>query len=446
MAITRRRLLQGSALAALGLGAMSLVAACGGGQASPTAAPAATTAPTQPAAAASPTAAATTAAQTAATPTSAAQTGASPTAGATAAPAATTAATTSGPVTLNYYLSGDVNIRDLWGNSLIPAYKKVNPNVTIDMTFSEHGTGDSTTFDRIAAAKQAGKPSGVDMWETGSYLQQGGEAGLIEKLTDKEIPNLAKVPPAVIGQYNSYGVPYRGSSVVLAYNSKDVSEPPKTLDDLLTWIKANPGKFTYNPPDTGGSGSAFVTRVLKKGIPASDDNLFQTGYDQSKESEWDMGWGILKDLGPSIYNKGFYPKGNVPVLQTLGKGAISVAPVWSDQGLQYLAQKLLPAEVKLVQISPPFSGGGAFIGVIADSQRKDAVYSYLNWVLTPEPQQIIINTIQGYPGLDWKYMPPDVQAKFADIAKDFSFGFSSKFSNDMNQQWYEKVAGTPPPD
>ncbi|MGH2459979.1 MAG: extracellular solute-binding protein [Chloroflexota bacterium] len=444
MRYSRRSILRHSGFALIGTGTAVFLAACGGGAtASPTAAPAAT----QPAAAANPTAAPTAAAASATTAPAVATTApatAAP-AAATVAPAATSSASSSGPVTLTYYLSGDVNIRDLWGNSLIPAYKKLNPSVTIDMVFSEHGNGDATTFDRIAAAKQAGKPSGVDLWETGSYLQQGGDAGLIEKLSDTLIPNLAKVPAAVIGQYNSFGVPYRGSSVVLAYNSKDVSTPPKTLDDLLTWIKGNPGKFTYNPPDTGGSGSAFVTRVLKLGIASADENLFQTGYYQSKESEWDQGWTTLKGLGPAIYNNGFYPKGNVPVLQTLGKGAISVAPVWSDQGLSYLSQNPLPPEVKLLQITPPFSGGGAFVGVITDSAHKETSYAYLNWLLTPAPQMTIINTINGYPGLDWKYMPADVQAKFADVAKDFSFGFSSKFSNDMNQQWYEKVAGTPPP-
>ena len=445
MGSTRRRLLQQGAFSALGLGAASLLAACSGAApASPTAAPAAqpTAAPTK--AAAAPTTAPTAAA--AAQPTTASA--AAPTVAAaapTTAPAATTAAQASGPVTINHYISGDVNIRDLWAKTLIPAYQKTNPSVTISVTFSEHGSGDSTTYDRIAAAKQAGKPSGVDTWETGSYLLEGGQAGLIQKVTPTEIPNLAKVPPAVIGQYSNFGVPYRGSSVVLAYNSTDVASPPTTLDDLLKWIKANPGKFTYNPPDTGGSGGAFVTRVLMGGIPEADLNLFQTGYDQAKESEWDKGWATLKDLNASIYNHGFYPKGNVPVLQTLGKGSISVAPVWSDQGMQYLNQKLLPPEVKLLQIDPPFSGGGAFIGVVADSQHKPAVYDWLNWVLTPEPQQLIINTIQGYPGLDWKYMPEAVRQKFASIAKNFSFGFSAKFSNDMNQQWYEKVAGTPAP-
>ncbi|HVC34372.1 MAG TPA: polyamine ABC transporter substrate-binding protein [Chloroflexota bacterium] len=445
--VSRRHFLQQSTFAAIGVGTATLIAACSGGAstAAPTTAPVAapTTAATKaaPTTAAAPTAAPTTAAATAATPAPAPTTAS---AAATVAPAAT-AAKASGPVTVNYYLSGDVNIRDLWSKSLIPAYQKVQPNVTIAMTFSEHGAGDQTTFDRLAAAKQAGKPSGVDLWETGNYLQQGGQAGLIEKLTDTEIPNLAKVSPTVLGQYNSYGVPYRGSSVVLAYNSKVVTTAPQTLDDVLAWVKANPGQFTYNPPDQGGSGQAFVTRVLMMGMPDSDLNLFQTGYDQSKESEWDKGWTTLKDLAPSIYNKGFYPKGNVPVLQTLGKGSINMAPVWSDQGLSYLAQNLLPPEVKLEQISPPFSGGGAFVGVVADSVQKDAAYAYLNWVLTPDPQTIIINTIDGYPGLDWKYMPPDVQAKFAAVAKDYSFGFSAKFDTDLNQQWYEKVAGTPMP-
>jgi putative spermidine/putrescine transport system substrate-binding protein len=407
-------------------GGAVIVAACSSSPAaSPTAAPAApAAAPAAPTATSAPAAAPT------------------PTAAAAAAPAS------SGAVTLNHYLSGDVNIRDLWTKSLIPAYQKVNAGVTINMVFDEHGSADATTFDRVAAAKSAGKVSGVDTWETGGFLQQGGTAGLIVKLTAQQIPNLSKVPVNVLGQYSSYGVPYRGSSVVLAYNSKVVSTPPKTLDDLLVWIKANPGQFTYNPPDKGGSGGAFVTRVVKMGISDSDEKLFETGYDQSKESEWDKGLATLKDLSAAIYQQGgqaFYPQGNVPVLQTLGKGAISVAPVWSDQGLQNLAQNLLPPEVKLTQISPAFSGGGAFIGVVADSPNKDAAYKFLDWLLTPEPQSIVISTIKGYPGLDWQYMPADVRDKFADIAKDFSFGFSAKFGADMNKQWYEKVAGTPQP-
>ncbi len=245
--------------------------------------------------------------------------------------------------------------------------------------FSEHGVGDQLTFDKIAAAKRAGKVSGVDIWEMDSFLQ-AGEAGLMVKLDASKIPNISKVAPDVMARNAYYGLPYRGSSVVLAYNSKMVSDPPKTLQGLFEWIKNHPGKFTYNTPDTGGSGGNFVEAVLKVGIPQSKMKIFQTSYDPSLEKYWDKGWKILKEIGPYTYKKGFYPKGNVGVLQLLAKGTIWVAPVWSDMALSYLAQGLLPPEIKLEQIEPPFNGGASYIGVVADCQHKQVVYKFLGKV------------------------------------------------------------------
>jgi putative spermidine/putrescine transport system substrate-binding protein len=267
----------------------------------------------------------------------------------------------------------------------------------------------------------------------------------MQKVSSKEIPNLDKVPKDSFDHFNGYGVPYRASSVILAYNSAMVKDPPNTLDDVINWVKNNDGLFTYNPPDKGGSGGNFVERVLSIGISASDLTFFQTRYDEAKESEWEQGWQVLKDLHPHIYNNGFYPQGNIPVLQTLGKGSIAMAPVWSDQSLSYVAQKLLPPETKLKQIDPPFAGSAAYLGIPADSKNKDVLYEFLNWLLTPEPQQIVVEQLNGYPGLDWKYMSPDVQQKYADVAKAYSTQFSPQFQTDRNKLWYEKVAGTPPP-
>lgn len=369
---------------------------------------------------------------------------------AAAAPTAPAAAPTTAPVAagssgdINLYVGGDVNIRDLWQKQLLPAYQKVKPNVNFQLVFDEHALSEQSVFDKLAAAKQAGQTSGVDLWEA-SRLPQAGDAGLMQKLSNKEIPNLDKVPPDSFARYNNFGVPYRASSVILAYNSSMVKDPPNTFDDLITWIKDNDGQFTYNPPDKGGSGGAFVNHALSVGIPADQMTFFQTQYDESKESIWEKGWQVLKDLHPHIYNNGFYPQGNVPVLQTLGKGSIAMAPVWSDQSLSYLAQKLLPPEVMLKQIDPPFSGSAAYLGIPADSKHKDVLYEFLNWLLTPEPQQIIIDQINGYPGLDWKYMSSDVQQKYASVAKAYSYDFNPQFNNDRNKLWYEKVAGTPPP-
>jgi putative spermidine/putrescine transport system substrate-binding protein len=442
---SRRRFLVLAGQGSLAVGTTALLAACGAPSATapaPTSAPAAaaTTAPAAAAATTAPAAAAATTAPAAAAATTA------PAAAATTAPAAapTTAPAVAATGDINLYVGGDVNIRDLWQKQLLPAYKKIKPNVNLTLIFDEHAQAEQSVFDKLAAAKQAGAVSGVDLWEA-SRLPQAGDAGLIQKLSSKEIPNIDKVPKGTFEQFGGYGLPYRASSVILAYNSATVKDPPATLDALIAWVKNNDGQFTYNPPDKGGSGGNFTERVLSVGIPADQLAFFQTQYDEAKESLWDPGWQTLVDMHPHIFNNGFYPQGNVPVLQTLGKGSISMAPVWSDQSLSYLAQKLLPPEVKLLQIDPPFAGSAAYLGIPTDSPNKDALYEMLNWLLTPEPQQIVVEQINGYPGLDWQYMAPAVQQKYADVAKPYSVAFSPKFQTDRNKLWYEKVAGTPPP-
>lgn len=346
-------------------------------------------------------------------------------------------------VTLNVYSEGDVNVQDLWQKNLIPMYQKANPNVRLNLVFSSHGAGNQSTLDRMAAAQKAGKSSGVDLME--GPVADAGEAGLLDKLDAKKVPNLARTEPKIVQQVKGFGVPYRGSSVVLAYDSSKVKTPPKTLDALLAWIDKNPGQFTYNTPDTGGSGNAFVTRILRSGIAPSDADFFETDYDPRKENQWDKGFEMLRALTPKLYANGQFSKNNVETLQLLGKGAISMGPVWSDMGLSYLKQGLLPENIKLTQIDPPLYGGSSYAGVAKDSANKQAAYEFLNWLLTPEVQAVVVDKMNGYPGVKLQFMGKDVQAKYGDIAKDFSFGFSSKFASDMNRLWYERVAGTPQP-
>lgn len=478
--ISRRRMLIFSLQGAAGIGSVALLAACGGGgsaatgsgsatavlssSAAPTsaassAAATSSAAPTTSASAATTSSASASAATTTTSVASAAATTSSGSSAAATGSASASSATTSaaaasvssppqltGNVTVNFYSNGDTNIHDLWNTDLLPKWNQANPSMQIKLIFSEHGTDNQAVYDKLAGAQSAGKPTDVDIFEGDTLLGQGGAAGIFMKITDAEVPSIAKTDPNVVKQEGGYGMPYRASSVVLAYNSQFVQSPPKTLDDIYTWIKANQGKFTYNPPDTGGSGSAFVTATLKKFIPQDQLQTFQTGYDPKLESSWDQGFALLKSLGPDLLRGGFYPKGNVPVLQELGKQTVYVAPVWSDQGLSYLAQKLLPDTVKLEAITPPFSGGAAYLGVPTGSQHQAQAFKFLEWVLQPEQQSVIIDKINGYPGLEWQYMPADVQQKFAALAKNYdTFSFSSKFGSDVNKLWYEKVAGTPQP-
>jgi putative spermidine/putrescine transport system substrate-binding protein len=343
---------------------------------------------------------------------------------------------------LTVFLSADTNIQDLWQKTLIPAFEKANPGYTVSVDFDLHGLHDQQTVAKLTAATVQHKDPGYDLVDAG-FVSQIAASGLLTKATPAEIPGLKDVPADVLAAGGEGGLPYRGSSVVLAYDTKTVATPPKTLDDLLAWIKANPGKFTYNSPDSGGSGQAFVTTVLDKSVPASDRTKMVTGYAPETETSWDTGLATLAGLNPYVYQKGVYPNGNNQVLDLLSSGQISMAPVWSDQFVTGKKTGQIPANIAYTQISDPtFTGGASYLGIPSASPRQKGAETLASWLLTPDAQALVSDSISGYPVIALTKLPAPVQELFkdADIAH-LRPGYFATMSADLNKAWAQKVPG-----
>ena len=364
-------------------------------------------------------------------------------------PAAYSAGTTSGSsgaakkanagTTIVVYASGDVNVQQLWQNNIIPHFEKENKGIYIKFIFSAHGADDGTTLARIGAAVKGRHWPGIDLVDAGLVSTLALD-GLDQPVSKATAPNIKRVSPALLTPVKGAAIPYRGSSVVLAYNSDHVKSPPKTLADLLAWIKANPGKFTYNSPNTGGSGYSFAETVVDSSISAADLKQMDNGYVPNLESDWKQGLQTLHDLTKSVY-QGVYPNGNAATLQLLAQGQIWIAPVWSDQSLTALATGQLGPNIKLAQISnPPFTGGAAYLGVPKTARHKKVLYKFVNYILSPEAQQMIVNVMSGFPAIDIKYMGSAIQQKFEDVsANTLRPTFSTKMGNDFKAQWQQTV-------
>jgi len=362
-----------------------------------------------------------------------------------AIPAAVAGSThTAKKVSIVVYASGDVNVQSLWQDNLIPGFEKSKDgkNVDVKFIFSEHGTTDGATLARIGVAVKQRKWPGFDLIDGGLVTTLAVD-GLNQPVSKATAPNLNHVNPDLLKPVKGAAIPYRGSSVVLAYNSQYVSSPPKTLQALLGWIKANPGKFTYNSPNSGGSGYSFAETVVDSTMPAKTLDTMQTGdtYDPSLESAWKDGFGVLKGLNQYTYNKGVYPNGNQAVLDLLAKGQIYIAPVWSDQALTGLKNGTLPSTVKLTQISSPsFTGGAAYLAVPKTAKNKVVVYKFVNYILSPKAQQMIVNVMAGFPAIDIKYMGNAIKQKFEDVSANvLRRTYATKYANDFKAQWQQSV-------
>jgi len=342
-----------------------------------------------------------------------------------------------------YFTSiGDVNVADLYRNTLIPDFNKAFPQYTVKFTEILHGINDqSLVVDNMTAAMNAGKSSvNLDVYEDSplNYVYPAGKTfkDYFLPLTVKDIPNIAKIDPKVQAPAYGYGVAYRASAVTLVYNSQQVSTPPKTYSQLLAWIKANPGKFTYCSPADGGSGDYFVAAAIRSVMSASDYAALRKGYNTGLEKHWPKAWAILKALEPDLYQNGYHPSGNVAVLNLLAKGTISMGTAWSDQGLSALAKGVLPSYMHMTQLNPPFPGGPAFMSVPKLAQNPAGAKVFLNFILSPAEQAKIAVAIQGFPGIEFKYLPASVVKHFGTIASGYDTGWpGGPYDKDLQRLW-----------
>lgn len=340
------------------------------------------------------------------------------------------------------FISGGANIQDLWQKSLIPAFEKTHKGYSFNVILDLHGLHDTQTIAKLTSAAQAKKDPGYDLVD-GAFITEISKAGLLTPVSTSNIPNLKNVPASTLTAGGTSGIPYRGSSVLLAYNSATVKTPPTTTDQLLAWIKAHPGKFTYNSPGTGGSGQAFVQTVLDKYIPAADRAKMVAGYDKNLEQAWDPGFAELASLNPYIYQNGLYLNGNVASIDLLGSGQIDMTPIWSDQLLTGIKSGQLPATTKYTQITDPsLTGGAAYLGIPKTSTHQKAALTVANWLLTPQAQELMVTTVAGYPVVNLNQLPASVQATFQGTdSSNLRLTYFASMTQDMNNQWSQKVPG-----
>lgn len=162
-------------------------------------------------------------------------------------------------------------------------------------------------------------------------------------------PWATKVPSAVNFNFSSaaiaydfglatqgYEMPYNEAQVVFVYNTLEVNSTSiDSMSNLLTWIQANPGKFTYAAPCTNSdcsnydfTGSVFIRHVFY--YTAAPYTQFLGDFDESLyQSKAPAFFTTLRGLqsylyNDTLYNGGHYPDSNEDVDTLFGEGKVDV--------------------------------------------------------------------------------------------------------------------------
>jgi putative spermidine/putrescine transport system substrate-binding protein len=353
--------------------------------------------------------------------------------------------------TLNMYTNSDANISDFWSNTIKPAFERANPGVSINVVIAREGGGTMAIAERALAALNTGAGPQLDIIEQHDpFLPAGGiDAGLWTDWTAAGLQNYGNVNPLAI--QSAFGLPYRGSQVLLAYDTTKLSpaDAPSTWAELTDWIKANPGQFIYNRPDKGGSGGNFVRRAIHE-ANGRDPSLFTVANFEAAKAETMLGGGfaLLADLAPHLFDGGAYASGNANAIQLLAQGAVTMIPAWSDMALQAINQGVLPETTGLVQLQDLALAGGFSQSVVpTNAENHEMAVRLADFLLTPEMQSAVITQIGGFPGTTWDILPAELREKYAAVVPASIPTFpGGDWGAAVSDGWYRNVAPNVPRD
>lgn len=359
--------------------------------------------------------------------------------------------------TVNWYMwGGDETI-----NQLVTGYLNDEAQ-KLGITINQVPVGDTVdAVNKVLGEKTAGKNTdgSVDMiWINGENFATMKQGDMLDCGWTEALPNAKYInwdDPIV---HTDFGLsidgcesPWSLAQMALIYDSAKVPNPPTTVDGLIEWIKANPGKFTY-PAIPDFTGSAFVRQLLYH-VNGGFDTL--TGeFDQAKYDEVTPElWALLNDLEPSLWRQGTtYPQSSTQHDQLFANGEvdfdITYAPTLTGE---LVANGTWPETTRQFVFDTGMIGDISYVAIPYNSPNKEAAQVLANLLLEPNSQYNAIATGVGYPAIDTSKLPADEKARFdtypfppqvaplADLAKNSNPEIQAKWATEIEAGWTENV-------
>ncbi len=183
---------------------------------------------------------------------------------------------------------------------------------------------------------------------------------------------------------NGYECPWGNVQMTLIYNSEHVKEPPRTREALAAFVKANPGKFTF---DTQFTGLTFLKSLLidmAGGRTALHGDFDEEKYQQSSALLWDY----LREIKPFLWKNGkTYPDAVAPMHQLFSNGELWFTMSNNDSEVDSkVLQGLFPPTARA--FVPDFGSiqNSHYLGIPNLSGNKAGAMVVANFLISPEAQ------------------------------------------------------------
>lgn len=287
------------------------------------------------------------------------------------------------------------------------------------------------TVARVLAEKTAGKDTNgsVDLiWINGENFRAMKENDLLFGPFANDLPNYKAYinPQARQSLTQDFGTPVDGmespwgmAQVIFMYDTDSLANPPRSMQELLTYAKAHPGRITYPEPPQF-LGSTFLKQALHE-LSLNPELLLKPVSHVDFNAVTAPLWAFLDELHPVAWRRGaVFPSSSEEMMRLLDDREIDVALSFDVSAASVqIAQGNLPETVRSYVFKQGTIGNTHFVAIPYNSSAKAGAQVVANYLLSPQAQIYKQNpTVWGdLTVLDYHKLAPEQQAAFDELPK-----------------------------
>ncbi len=288
--------------------------------------------------------------------------------------------------------AGDPKINDYikWASQTVGARYGIN--------LSHVKTSDTTAFiQALLADKSGGRTTGGRndlIWLNGENFSAAKGLGLLWGPFADRLPNWklvdVKGKPSTITDFTlptqGYESPWGMAQLAFFHDTAKLANPPRSIPEMLSWAKANRGRFAYPaPPDF--TGVTFLKQALLE-LSADRAPFYKPVNTAEFQRQTAPLWAYLDQLHPVAWRSGkSYPPDYPSMRQLLEDQEIDIAFAFNPaEALNGVNSGLLPPTTRAYILDGGTIQNTHFQAIPFNSSAKAGAMVVANFLLSPEAQ------------------------------------------------------------
>ncbi len=250
---------------------------------------------------------------------------------------------------------------------------------------------------RVLAEKTAGTTSNgaVDLiWINGENFAGMKRQHLLFGPWAEALPNFMLTDPdhnpAVRADFTvpveGYEAPWGKAQIAFFHDSAALANPPRRMNALLDWAKANPGRFAY-PLIPDFLGTTFLKQALIE--LANDDTHLYAPVSQAEFDEVTAPlWQFLDELHPYLWRQGRdFPANGSELRRLFADGEILIGYSFDpSEASAAIAAQEIPETTRTFVLEGGTIGNVSFVAIPFNAAHKEGAMVLANFLLSPEAQ------------------------------------------------------------